>query len=104
MFQFARNVSFCAVDVGEMTVEKPELIRKSLEPVLDLFGQGLLRMPFPMKSFPVSDIESAFRYLQTGTNAGKVVVEVDDDDVVPVSNRFHLTPKGQDPLRVTLFF
>ncbi len=104
MFQFARNVSFCAVDVGGMTVERPGLIRKSLEPDLRLFERGVQSMPFTLKSFPVSEVEGAFRYLQTGANAGKVVVEVDDDDVVPVSNTLDLTPKAQEHfIRASVF-
>ncbi|KAK3302901.1 putative polyketide synthase [Chaetomium strumarium] len=83
MFQFAKNVSFCAVDLSAMTVDKPELIQEELSAVVDLFRQGVLRLPDPMKVFSIGEVEAAFRYLQSGKNAGKVVVEVGEDDVVP---------------------
>jgi NADPH:quinone reductase-like Zn-dependent oxidoreductase len=85
MYQFARNVSFSAVDIGAMTKERPELIGDILKHVTDLFNQGKLRTPSPMKVFPVTDVESAFRYLQSGTNAGRVVVEIGSEEMVPVS-------------------
>ncbi|KAI0904706.1 putative polyketide synthase [Ustulina deusta] len=84
MYQFARNVSFSAVDIGAMTKERPELIGETLKHITDLFNQGKLRTPSPMKVFPVTDVESAFRYLQSGTNAGRVVVEIDSSTVIPV--------------------
>ncbi|KAI9740047.1 MAG: polyketide synthase [Claussenomyces sp. TS43310] len=83
MFQFARNVSFSAVDLASMAQERPDLIQSGLRGVLDLFEAKHLRMPSPMKSFPISDVEGAFRYLQSGMNAGKVLLQIDPDDIVP---------------------
>lgn len=87
MFQFARNVSFSAVDVGAMVVERPDLIHRTLETIVDLFKRKIFCMPSPIKAFPVSEVEAAFRYLQSGTNAGKVVVEIDPETVISVSVR-----------------
>lgn len=85
MFQFARNVSFSAIDLASMAQERPDLIQSGLVHVTDLFRRKILRMPSPMKSFPISDVEGAFRYLQSGMNPGKVVLEIDQEAVVPVS-------------------
>ncbi|KAI0532014.1 putative polyketide synthase [Xylaria digitata] len=85
MFQFAKNVSFSAVDVGAMTYEKPDLIGDALKSISDLFSHKALRMPSPITAFPLSQVESAFRHLQSGTNAGKVVVEISPDDKVSVA-------------------
>lgn len=82
MFQFARNVSFSTVDIAAMVREKPRLIQDSLVAISDLFNKGALRLPSPIKSFPISQVEAAVRYLQTGANSGKVVVEVDPNDNV----------------------
>ncbi|KAI1464031.1 putative polyketide synthase [Daldinia caldariorum] len=82
MLPFARNVSFSAVDIAAMVREKPKLIQDSMLAISDLFNRGVLHMPSPIKSFPISKVEAAFRYLQSGTNFGKVVVEVDPDDEV----------------------
>ncbi|KAI1772031.1 putative polyketide synthase [Hypoxylon cercidicola] len=85
MYQFARNVSFSAVDVGLMTHEKPELIQEALDFTMKLFADHKLSAPSPLKTFPVTQIEAAFRYLQGGNNSGKVVVEVDRDEMVIAS-------------------
>lgn len=83
MFQFARNVSFSAIDLASMAQERPDLIQSGLRDVTTLFKCQVLHMPSPMKSFPISDVEGAFRYLQSGSNAGKVVLEVDPNAIVP---------------------
>ncbi|KAF2962673.1 hypothetical protein GQX73_g10900 [Xylaria multiplex] len=85
MFQFAKNVSFSAVDVGAMTYEKPDIIGDTLKSISDLFSRKVLRMPSPITAFPISQVESAFRHLQSGINAGKVVVEISPDDKVSVA-------------------
>jgi D-arabinose 1-dehydrogenase-like Zn-dependent alcohol dehydrogenase len=47
--------------------------------------EGKLRPQVPLHCHPVSEIENAFRGLQSGKLAGKVVVEMDGDAMVPVS-------------------
>lgn len=62
MFQFAKNVSFSAVDVGAMTYEKPDLIADALKNITGLFSSTALRIPSPITAFPMSQVESAFRH------------------------------------------
>lgn len=95
MFQFARNVSFCAVDLSALTVDRPQTIQEELVAVMELFEKGILHLPEPRKAFPIRDVEDAFRYLQSGKNAGKVVVEVGEGDCVPVSTSL---PVSFEPL------
>ncbi|KAI0891078.1 putative polyketide synthase [Annulohypoxylon nitens] len=61
MHQFARNVSFSAVDIAAMVSEKPRLIRDALVAISDMFNRNIL-------------LEYAF-----------LVVEINPDDVVPVT-------------------
>ncbi|KAI0378120.1 putative polyketide synthase [Hypomontagnella monticulosa] len=84
MYQFAQNVTFSAVDIGAITRERPELIGETFDRLVDLFDRGMLRTPSQLKVFPVSEVESAFRHLQSGTHAGVVAVEIDSDAVIPV--------------------
>ncbi|KAI1205339.1 putative polyketide synthase [Annulohypoxylon truncatum] len=83
MYQFAQNISFSAVDVAAIIAEKPRLIQNALVAISDLFNRDILRLVSPIKSFPISQVEPAFRYLQSGSNSGKVVVEINPDDIVP---------------------
>ncbi|KAI4602243.1 polyketide synthase [Pestalotiopsis sp. 9143b] len=85
MYQFARNVSFSAVDIGAMTVDRPEAIGKILDTLVGLFESDKLRVTSPVKTFPVTDVQSAFRHLQTGLNPGTVAVDIDWATVIPVT-------------------
>ena len=53
--------------------------------VVGLFERGVLRLVEPVRRFGVGEVEGALRYLQSGRNAGKVVVEVGEGEVVKVS-------------------
>ncbi|KAF2690330.1 putative polyketide synthase [Lentithecium fluviatile CBS 122367] len=88
MFQFAQNVTFSAIDIAAMSKERPQLIQKSLKAVVDLLAQKKVRVASPLKIFSVHEVEDAFRYLQSGLNAGGVAVEIDQDAVVPA----HISP------------
>ena len=86
--QFARNVSYAAVDVFGMVRTRPGLIRGALLAAMDLVAEGKVRTSKPMRAYGVSQIEDAFRYMQSGRNIGKVVIDVKKDDIVQVSTIF----------------
>jgi acyl transferase domain-containing protein/NADPH:quinone reductase-like Zn-dependent oxidoreductase len=85
MYQFAQNVSFSAIDIAAMTKQRPQLVAKSLKAVVDLLAQKKVRIASPLKVFSIHEIEEAFRWLQSGLNAGSVAVEMDHNAMVPVS-------------------
>lgn len=87
MTQFEQNVTFSAIDIAAMSQQRPDLVCSCLREVVRLFRNGNLKMVKPMKVFPISHVEAAFRYLQSGKEAGKVVVEVDSKTVVQVCFR-----------------
>ena len=84
MFPFARNVTFAAVDVANMTRERPALIREILGGILALVENRELHAARPLQVYPVSEITEAFRFLQSGKNPGKVVVDMGKNYLVPV--------------------
>ncbi|KAF2498730.1 putative polyketide synthase [Lophium mytilinum] len=81
--QFERNVTFSAIDIAAMATERPDLVSRSLANVLRLFENGALKVVRPFETFPIARVEEAFRYLQTGKNSGKVVVEMMPSAHVP---------------------
>lgn len=85
MFPFAENVTFSAVDVAEMSVERPLLITKALEAVIPLVVAGKRRTAQPLQVYGISDIENAFRSMQSGSTSGKIVFEIRKEDPVLVS-------------------
>ncbi len=90
MFQFAKNISFSAVDIFGMSRERPGLVRKSLSAVMALVAEKKVCASQPLSTYSVSQIEDAFRYMQSEKNVGKIVVDMKKDDQVLVSTTMFL--------------
>jgi acyl transferase domain-containing protein/NADPH:quinone reductase-like Zn-dependent oxidoreductase/SAM-dependent methyltransferase len=89
MFHFAKNVSFSAVDIFGMSRERPDLVRKSLSAVMAMVAESEVHVSQPMRTYSVSEVEDAFRYMQSGKNVGKIVVDMKRDGQVLVSTFTH---------------
>lgn len=85
MFQFAKNVTFSAIDIASMELERPWLIHEALNTILGLVMANKLHAARPLHVYKTSELEQAFRFMQSGQNDGKIVLEVDKEDPVPVS-------------------
>jgi acyl transferase domain-containing protein/NADPH:quinone reductase-like Zn-dependent oxidoreductase len=85
MAPFAKNVTFSSVDLVVVLAERPRLMRRLLSEVFDLYRQGIVRPITPLSVYPVSDVESGFRSLQSGKNLGKIAITFGEDDMVMVS-------------------
>ncbi|KAL7629709.1 hypothetical protein AAE478_001232 [Parahypoxylon ruwenzoriense] len=77
MAYFARNVSFCAVDLRHILLYQRQLGMKLLHKVMELAGNGSIRFPSPLQIYKISEVEKAFRYLQSGKNSGRIVIAID---------------------------
>jgi NADPH:quinone reductase-like Zn-dependent oxidoreductase len=88
MASFAKNVSFSAVDLFHIAQSDEELTSRLLNTTMDLLTRGLIEHPSPLHIYPGSEVEQAFRYLQSGRSSGRIVIGIDHDDVVPVSNAY----------------
>lgn len=87
MGQFSRNVTFAAVDLVHISQTNSKLLRQLIEKVLDMLARGDIREPSPLHIYPVSDVEKAFRYMQSGKNTGRIIVTGGPEDIVSVSIR-----------------
>ena len=85
MAYFANNVSFSAIAIDHITASRPSVIRESLLHILGRVADGSLKVASPLHEFPISDIEGAFRFMQSGMNAGKIVLNTESGNKVPVS-------------------
>ena len=85
MWQFGKHASFTAIDLSYTLQERPSVVSESLQAVMSLLATKKLRLPQPFRTFKISKIEEALRYLQSGQNSGKVVVEMDPEDQIEVS-------------------
>lgn len=82
MAQFANNVSFSAVDLRHIAIHRMDILQDILQAVVGLVQQGKLYPPSPVHTYKVSQIEEAFRYLQSGKNAGRIIIETDRNEPV----------------------
>ncbi|KAJ3548513.1 hypothetical protein NM208_g974 [Fusarium decemcellulare] len=81
MKHFDRNISFSSVDLSKVAAEKPLLMSRLLDDVCKLITYGSIA-PIPMTTYCISNIEQAFRALQSGKSVGKLVVVPSTDAMV----------------------
>ena len=86
MSPFARSVTFASVDLGVVATQAKPLMQEIMTSVMALVAEGKIRPPQPLHVYNGSRIEEAFRYLQSGKNTGKTIIEYHDQDIVPVCN------------------
>lgn len=89
MFPFAANVSFSAIDLAFEPQNRPPVIQRSFENAMILLKEGKMRPAHPLNVFGLAEIEKAFRYLQSGKHSGKIVIDYDLEDKVPVGAPKH---------------
>ncbi|KAF2969750.1 hypothetical protein GQX73_g3806 [Xylaria multiplex] len=82
MAYFAKNVSFSAVDIYHISQTDLGLTRQLAQTVIDLIAKGEASCPTPLHRYPVTQIEQAFRYMQSGKNTGRIIIDVDRDHEV----------------------
>lgn len=80
---FAKNVSFHCLDLASMSVYRPQDFGIALRAVMELSSTGKLTPSKPLSVYPASKIPDAFRYLQSGKNMGKTVIELGREEVLP---------------------
>ncbi|KAH6652321.1 putative polyketide synthase [Truncatella angustata] len=83
MDQFENNSSFMTVDMMALAAERPRVMQRVLSDVSKLIKYNKVAPPSPITTFPISNVESALKALQSGDNAhGKLVVVPHAQDIV----------------------
>ena len=90
MGQFARGASYLPVPLDLYMDQRQDVMVNALKKGLDLVFEGKITPIEPIKTFKLSDVEKAFRFMQSGKHIGKIVLNMDDDDQVQV--RFFVRP------------
>ncbi|KAH8889473.1 hypothetical protein GQ53DRAFT_869901 [Thozetella sp. PMI_491] len=92
MGQFAKNASFTAVDMVHIQMTNKQLARQLMEKALHLAARAdLVVRPSPLHLYPVSEVEKAFRYMQSGKHSGRILVSIEDGDMVSKSMTYRST-------------
>ncbi|KAN0092149.1 BcPKS8, polyketide synthase [Hyaloscypha variabilis] len=82
MARFEHNAMFASVDLTVVAAERPKIMKRLLSDIFGLMDEGLVRPISPITTFPISNVESAFRTLQGGKIMGKIVIVPSRDDQV----------------------
>lgn len=85
MAPFERTVTFAGVDLGDLIQLRPEILQDVFMEVMNLMRSGSVKPVNPVHVFAVSEIETAFRSLQSGKLIGKVVITPRPGDMVMTS-------------------
>ena len=80
MLPFQRNLSFFAVDLLRMRMEKPDVTDSLTREIARCIHDDQF-VPLPRTCFAVSDAAEAFRYMAKGIHIGKVVITLDESEV-----------------------
>ncbi|ULH14296.1 acyltransferase domain-containing protein (plasmid) [Deinococcus sp. KNUC1210] len=73
---FRNNLSYFAVDLDRMWVDRPAQMRRLLSEVMGLFESGELA-PLTYRVFPFREALSAFRFMAQARHTGKVVLSME---------------------------
>lgn len=77
MEPFERNATFSAVDMYVVVENAQETMKQVMTDVMDLWSQypDEVHEPRPLHVYPAAKFEDAMRYLQSGKNIGKTVID-----------------------------
>ena len=84
MLPFTRNISFSSFDLGQLMRHKGHDVHRAMTAIAQLIKDKAIKPVHPVTVYPISDVNKAFRLLQTGKHLGKIVLSVGSRDMVPV--------------------
>ncbi|MBY0525853.1 MAG: SDR family NAD(P)-dependent oxidoreductase [Gemmataceae bacterium] len=90
---FLDNLAYHSVDLDQLMIRKPGVVRRLVAELLALFAKRALS-PLPHRVFPIGDVAAAFQHMQRSRHIGKVVIATDPDPRLP------LLPPRLAPFRI----
>lgn len=88
MSPFMNNIIFAGVNMLSVYRDNIPLFGRIIADVMRCLADGIIRPVQPLKVMNFSQIEEAFRIMQTGKHIGKMVLSAQPDDLVPVRNEY----------------
>lgn len=84
MRPFLQDASFTFFNLKHILTDNPTLMVEIIEGTFDFLRRGVIRPVSPLTVYPISEVENAFRLMQTGKHRGKIALTWAGKDVVPV--------------------
>ncbi|KAB5584987.1 fatty acid synthase S-acetyltransferase [Coniochaeta sp. 2T2.1] len=98
MDMFKNNVRFEFLDVCYFGENHEDRFNTVLRAVMQLVADGKITELRPIQAYPLSRLEEAFRFMQSGAHSGKIVLVPHDDDNVMIMPRqkptYHFDPNA----------
>jgi acyl transferase domain-containing protein/acyl carrier protein len=85
LLPFQRNLSFHAVDLLRMSLERPDVMESLMAEIAGHIGGGTFH-PLPYRAFPISQAADAFRHMAQGKHLGKVIIALRESGVTIEEN------------------
>ena len=85
MAVFSRSTTFASVDLAMVMEERLQLMQRLLNDIMGLLRGGEIKPATPITAYPISELQSAFRSLQSGKAMGEFIIEPSEQDMVMVS-------------------
>ncbi|KAI4250707.1 MAG: hypothetical protein LQ352_005293 [Teloschistes flavicans] len=96
MRPFLQDATYTFFNMNHIERERPETMAKIIAGTFDFQRRGITRPIKPLKTYPIAQVENAFRLMQAGKHIGKLALTFSDEDVVPILRKsaesFHLVP------------
>lgn len=84
MRPFLQDATFAFFNLNHIEKERPDIMAEIIKGAFDFQRRGITRPITPLVTYPISEMENAFRLMQTGKHIGKIALSFGDGDVVPV--------------------
>lgn len=81
---FSQNITYATVDLPVILEHSKPVMEELLSSVMTLLAEKQIRGPQPVNVYKGSEISAAFRSLQGGQSMGKIVIQLNEDDLVPI--------------------
>ena len=95
-----QNISYFAIDVDQLPLRRPALARSLLGEISALLVEGAIR-PLAHRVFRFSEIDDAFRLMQSSGHIGKLVLVPDADVELPLREPPQFVARGDGTYLVT---
>jgi NADPH:quinone reductase-like Zn-dependent oxidoreductase/NADP-dependent 3-hydroxy acid dehydrogenase YdfG/aryl carrier-like protein len=84
MRPFVRDATFSFFNLHNIQRERPKLMADIIGGAFDFYRRGITTTVSPLTTYPISEVENAFRLMQTGNHIGKIVFTFGENDAVPI--------------------
>ena len=84
MSPFTNDALFASIDLVNIIRQNPQLAGELMKEVFGLAAEKKISTPKPLQVYNCSQVEEALRLMQSGKNSGKLVIELGEDNVIPV--------------------